>query len=450
LKSDIKNPDSLNLIVSDIKGYFYIYNINKNILINQFKIHESPIIDFKISSKNKSYKNSIIYGDNQTPKILVFSLEKNSTLKIFDLNNGELNKSVKIFKEPKDKVIFDIDSEEKYIVYSKNTKIKLLSLENLYKNNNVKSSTTKIGMHSQEISNLKFSSDGKFILSSTLRDFIIYVWHLKNKDTPLFSFQNDFFPIDNYLLKIDKGIYHGVSISRENISIFKVDLKDIDPNEPLKSLFNAKFPQTNLIGVYVDDIIKKEKKDFIDFNELEYKNSEKIISAFYGNYIKIERKNFNYCEKANKDNIKKEDIEIILDEKQNNKNSTSKNSNVKSVVVNSNKFKILNEIEMSKNEIINKYENEESKEFKQTNNQSLILVNPDETNELTISDTKISLLNIIRNSLINNDINQFEWALDQKVGNFFFFLNLILFYFINFMFYIIIYKTDQIIFIKYF
>jgi len=389
--------------------------------MNQYKIHESPIVDFKIPSKFSNHKHSIITGNYQiNSKSLIYSLDKNATIKTFDLYSGEIFKNFKLIKEANYKILFDVDYDEKYLVFSKGTKIRLLSLDNIAKNNfNVKSNTTKIGMHSQEIINLKFSSDGKFILSSTLRDYIISVWHLKNKDTPLFTFQNSFLPLDNFMIKINKGIYHAISVSRENISVFKIDLKEIDPNEPLKAAFLAEFPQKNLVGISYHDIISKEKKDFIDYNDLENKNNDKIISAFYGNLLKLERKNICYSEKSNKEDVKRAEIKILIDEKalnNENRNKSNKNDNIKNVVVNSNKFKILNEIDMSKNEIVNEAEN---RNLKKSQNQGLLIIDnknsKNQNNELANSDTKISLINIIRNSLINNDINQFEWALDQKV-----------------------------------
>lgn len=426
MKTDSKNKDSLNLIVSDVKGYYYIYNINKNILVNQFKIHEAPIVNFKISSKI----------NNNNIRTLIYSLDKNSTIKILDLATGEIIKNFKLLKDTNAKILFDIDNEGKYIVFSKGSKIKLLSLESFTKSNNsttnIKNFTTKIGMHSQEITSLSFSSDSKFILSSTMQDYVISVWHLKNKDVPLFTIQNTNVPIDNYMLKINKGIYHAISVSRQNVSVYKIDLKDVDPNEPLKALFSANFSQSNLIGLYCGDIATPEKKDILEYDDdNDRKKNEKIFSVFYGNQFKIERKNICYSEKSDNEEVKKEEIKIIFDEKAANKdkhfNSNNAKSNTKNVVVKSNKFKILNEIEMSKNEINDDNYNNKN------NQQGLILVENNKNNntdtELTTSDTKISLLNIIRNSLINNDINQFEWALDQKVFNFFFIFNKTLFIF---------------------
>jgi hypothetical protein len=344
-------------------------------------------------------------------------------MKIFDLNSGEILKNFQLLKEAKAKVLFDIDSEEKYVVFSKGSKIRLLSLDSLSNtnNNSVKQCTTKIGMHSQEITSLKFSSDAKFILSSTMRDYVISVWHLKNKDVPLFTFQNTNVPLENYMLKINKGIYHGISVSRENISVYKIDLKDVDPNEPLKPLFSAAFAQSNLIGVYCGDIAAKEKISILEQNDHSDSNkNDKIFSVFFGNHFKIERKNVCYSEKNNKEEVKREEIKIAFDEKTANKDKNFANNgktNSKNVVVNSKKLKILNEIEMWKNEIIVDTENANFSKIE--NKQGLILVEYSKSDnteaELTISDTKISLLNIIRNSLINNDINQFEWALDQKV-----------------------------------
>jgi len=387
-------------------------------------------------------------NNNKDSRTLVFSLDRNSVIKIFDLSSGEIFKSFKLLKEAaaKSKVLFDVDYEEKFIVYSKGSKIRLLSLEALEKQGNsthsVKQCTTKIGMHSQEITSLKFSSDTKFILSSTLSDYVVSVWHLKNKDVPLFTFHNSFFSLENFMLKINKGIYHGISVSRENISVYKIDLKDIDPNEPLKPLFSAAFMQSNLIAVYCGEIAAKDKKDVLDYNitsidgkKNNNSNDDKIISVFYGNQFRVERKNVCYSEKANKEEVRVDEITISFDDEkpysQNNDRNLSnsnndKAANGKNVVVNSNKFKILNEIEMSKNEInvesaADNY-NSVGGLDKKKNSQGLILIdssnsksnNGAETVELTKADTKISLLNIIRNSLINNDINQFEWALDQK------------------------------------
>lgn len=363
-------------------------------------------------------------------------------MKIFDLSSGEILKSFKLLKDSAAtvKVLFDVDCEEKHIVYSKGSKIRLLSLEALAKQSNcnfnsVKQCTTKIGLHSQEITSIKFSSDAKFILSATLRDYVTSVWHLKTKDVPLFTIQNCFFPLENFMLKINKGIYHAISVSRENVSVFKIDLKDIDPNEPLKPLFSAACAQSNLLGVYCGDIAAKEKKDVLDYskdNDADAKKNnkdDKIFSLFYGNHFRIERKNVCYSEKANKEEVRKEEITISFNEKalsnqdRNLSINNGKGANGKNVVVNSNKFKILNEIEMSKNEInvVDNAENLVGLDNKK-NGQGLILVDSSHSKsnnagdtELTSADTKISLLNIIRNSLINNDINQFEWALDQKV-----------------------------------
>ena len=397
----------MNLIVTDIKGYFYIYNINKNLLVNQFKIHDSAIMNFKISP------NRITSSGKNTYKSLIYSIDSNGILKIFELNSGEEIKSAKLLKEGKGKILFDIDDEEKLLVFSKNTKIKLLSLDSLTKKNpqNIKSLIVNIGMHSQEITSLKFSSDSRFILSSTVRDYIVSVWHLKNKETPLFTFQNQIFPLENFMIKINKGTYHAVSLNREMISIYRINLKEIDPNEPLRPLFIAKFPQKNLLKINYEDLIFAGKnKDIIDYNTLEnLKNSDKVIQAIYGNLIKCEIKSINYSPKGDKDDVKEMEISIKLKEDNINQENKSKNKNV---IVNPNNLKILNEVEMSKLEAIDSQgkEKEDNKKFE-------ILVEKEEENkELTNKDTKISLLNIIRNSLINNDFNQFEWALDQKVS----------------------------------
>jgi hypothetical protein len=432
LKTDVKNKDSLNLIVSDVKGYFYIYNINKNSLINQFRIHDTGILNFKISTNKTNSFNSNSTNEKNTQKTLIYSIDTSGVLKIFELNSGEELKSAKISKEGKGNILFDIDEEEKFLVFSKNTKIKLLSLEALGKksqiynqsqqnsNFNIKSLIVKIGMHSQEITNLKFSSDSRFILSSTKRDYIVSVWHLKNKETPLFTFQNQIFPLENYMLKINKGTYHAISLNRDMINIFKINLKEIDPNEPIKPLFVAKFPQKNLLKINIEDILYGKNKDFIDYNILEnIKNSDKIIQAIYGNLIKCEIKSINYSSKGNKDDIQEKEISIKL--KEDNINQENKNKN-KNVIVNSNNLKILNEIEMNN---LEEYKEKEIKDNDNKNENEInkklgILVenynnNDNANNNLTNKDTKISLLNIIRNSLINNDFNQFEWALDQKV-----------------------------------
>lgn len=406
MSQEIKNKDSLNLIVSDVKGYFYVYNINKNSLVSQFKIHDAPIIDFKISQKNK-YNN---FSNVNNSKNIIFSLDKNTTVKMFDFFSGEVIKSFKLMNKSKGgRILFDLDCQEKYLVFSKNSKIKLLSLESLNNGINNKISCSNIGMHSQEIFNLKFSSDSKFILSSTFRDYIISVWHLKNKDSPLFTLQNSFFPIDNYLLRINKGVYHAISISREIISIYKIDLKNIDPNEPVKPKFCANFPQKNLLGIFCDDIAEKEKKDVLDYSNGENKSFDKIISAFYGNTFNIQSKNINYLDKKNQDNIKEAEISVTF--KENNLYSDQmdniKNGNLKNVIVNNTKLKVLNEVEMATQDKNNSNDNQKYINTNSTAERGNI--------QLTASDTKISLLNIIRNSLINNDVNQFEWALDQKV-----------------------------------
>lgn len=414
LKTDFKNKDSLNLIVSDVKGYFYIYNINKNSLIGQYRIHESPIINFKISNK----KNHL----EKNGKSLIYSVDYSGYFKIWELFSGEEIKSAKISKEGKGRILFDIDEEEKFLVFSKNTKIKLLSLENLNKKNQekniLKSLIINIGMHSQEISNLKFSSDSRFILSCTKRDYIISVWHLKNKETPLFTFQNEAFPLESYMLKVNKGIYHSIAINREILSIFKINLKEIDPNEPIRPLFVAKFPQKNLLKINFEEMnffsTKKNTKDYIDYNSFEnIKNSDKFVQAIFGNLLKSEIKSINYSQKNNKDDIKQKEIFVKL--KEENINQENKNSK-KNVIINSNNLKILNEIEMKNSEENNLENNNEKKTNILVNSNENNNANLDENeNNLTENDTKISLLNIIRNSLINNDFNQFEWALDQKV-----------------------------------
>ena len=275
-------------------------------------------------------------------------------------------------------------------------------------------------MHSLEINKLKFSSDSKFFLTSTIRDYNISVWHLKNKEFPLFTFQNSFFPLDNYMLKVSKGMYHAISISRENISVYKIDLREMNPNEPLQPSFSATFPQNNLVGIFSHEDEKNYKKSDFEQDE-KTENSEKIISAFYGNLLRIEKKNISYSDKLNKLDVKQGKITILLNnltDRNNPKNSKAK------VIVNNNRLKILNEIEMSKNELDNLNLDKENKvDYSKKNN--LIFANEENINnktsennqghELISTDNKISLLNVIKNSLINNDINQFEWALDQKV-----------------------------------
>ena len=83
LNTDVKNKDSLDLIVSDIKGFFYIYNINKNSLINQFRIHDTGILNFKISTNKTNSFNSINEKINYTKKTLIYSIDTSGILKIF-------------------------------------------------------------------------------------------------------------------------------------------------------------------------------------------------------------------------------------------------------------------------------------------------------------------------------------------------------------------------------
>jgi hypothetical protein len=160
-------------------------------------------------------------------------------------------------------------------------------------------------------------------------------------------------------------------------------LNEIDINAPLKHLFETQLVDKNLLNVEV--------------------TSTHSLSILFGNSVHLYNKIIKYSKDSK--NIKENLIKISS--KINEADSKQLNH------LNKNNHDVLNEIQMNENNLVNSKATIEVKDNEFRNIlMSTEIPNTDEVNK--VSTNKITLVNVIRNSLINNDIKNFEWALSQK------------------------------------
>lgn len=334
-------------------------NVNKNQRIQKIKVHDEEIIDIKLSLN----------------KNLIYSLDKKGMLKITDFLKGETQQVINLNeKNSKNKnfAYFDVDHNDKNIVFNKNQKIKNYNLEN--------KKVEKFGSHSSEINFLKFSSDGKFIISMTNKDYFINIWYKKNINEPLITLQRNTHTTFAEMKFIDKGIYHFFTYNKATLFGYKLILDEIDPTVPVKSSFEIEFLEKNLINMEIpsNQDIKKPMNIFILYGK-----------AFNAANLSTKVVSYSKNARAFKESLKisqKDQEKLVL-----------------TTGVNTTGVKIINEIEMGNSAII-------TDEFNLKVTKEIV----PNVEEVALENEKISLLNIIRNSIVNNDNSTLQWALDQK------------------------------------
>ena len=361
------------MLVSDTKGNIHVINVNKNEKVGKIKIHDEEIINFKVSSS----KNQI------------YTLDRNGVVKVTDFIKGEIQKVINLKNTKSQKKAnffhFDIDFNEKNIVFNKNLKIKTLNLEN--------NKTEKVGVHSSEINSLNFSSDGKFVISMTSKDYFIYLWYKKNAE-PLITLQKNSLTVSSEMKFIEKGVYHLFSYNKSTLYGYKLILEEIDPSVPVKSAFEVEFPEKNLI------------KSQMTFDKADNSKHPQSLFLIFGKAFNAHSLNTRVIKYSKSGRVFKEggDSVLHITSKSNEEGQVKKGVNVNTV-------KIINEIQMGEN-----YSPENGQSYVSTdavNDAKKNLL----SNEINLVDEKISLLNIIGNSIINNDSATFQWALDQKDSN---------------------------------
>jgi hypothetical protein len=384
VKIDSQNSELIYILVSDSKGNLHVINVNKNEKISKLKLHDEEILNFKVSqSKN-----------------LVYTLDRNGVIKVTDFINGETKQTLNLKNKDsqnqnKSKFYhFDVDFNDKNIVFNKNLKIKLYNLEN--------NQIEKLGAHSSDISFLSFSSDGKFVISMTNKDYFINLWYKKNKNEPLMTLQKNSLTVLSEMKLMEKGVYHLFSYNKSIIYGYKLILDEIDPTVPVKPNFEIEFPEKNLIKCQISN------------NEVDNKKFAQNLFVIYGkafNASSLHTRLIKYSKNAR--NFKEFENYKITSKDHENDRTVKKGVNV------SNSVTILNEIQMSGN-----FENQTPTSTTDNENENVKITpaienkktpkKSEEEKNISLTDEKISLLNIIKNSIINNDNNTFQWALDQK------------------------------------
>jgi len=407
LKIDITNEEKIILLVTDNYGYLHIYDVTKNKKISKSKIHDCEIIQTKISKeKNLIYTldiNGILKISNFSNLSNVF-VEK--TLTVTNIKNSS-NKTTKINQKNKKISFFDIDRKEKNLVFNRGMKIKVLNFE--------KSNIKTVGMHSTLISYLSFSSDSKFVVTTTEKDYFVYLWDWKsthmNKTVSTFSLQVNSFINRVILRKVDNssGIYHAFSFNKEYIYGHLINL-NTNSNEkvnsgPLIRSFELHAIDKNLINVEFDS---SSSQDFISdrnapLNLLVISGNTFVTSNIFIKKIKYANNFKNFVPLINEDGITLHTSNRSVDKN----NSTLEHGKI---VINSN-FSVLNDIEM------NEQNGDNSSDDKMMEAETIDYEYENNLNNHEVSksqDEKISLINLIKNSMINNDISTLEWTLDQK------------------------------------
>lgn len=423
VKSDLSNEDKIILLVTDNYGYLHIFDLAKKQKISKTKIHDVEITQSKVSKRRNIIYTLDVEGilkmTNFSNDSLVIT-EKTFNLKTLK-HSSELNNHSKTEKyshnQINDKVShFELDKKEKNLVFNKGLKIKILNLDNF--------KTKTVGAHSSQISHLTFSSDSKFVVSSTEKDYFVYLWEWKiggveaeNKSeskSPVISLQVNSLISRTIIRKIPnaEGIYHAFSYNMENayghlINFDKSSLNsNSNQNAPIIRSFQIHSAEKNLINV-----------EFVNSNEdlITDSNTPMNISVIYGNTFiptNIIIKEIKYAH--NFRSFVEEEINLApvkTEIKARSESSRNLKPDQGKVILNKN-FSVLNEIEMNENN--NSAENVLGSNINREEVSEERNVNTFSGNSLSTLDEKISLINIIKNSIINNDISTLEWTLEQK------------------------------------
>jgi hypothetical protein len=345
--------------------------------VRKIKVHDEDIISMKLSKKLN----------------IIYTLDKAGILKVTDFVKGEVRSKFILGDKNNDTVVshFDIDDTEKNIVFSKNMNLCVFDIDK-----NTISLTSTVN---SEINYLHYSSDGKFIVTSSAGDYFIHLWHKINFNEPLITLQLNSLTNITKMKFIEKGVYHLFSYSNSAIYGFNLILNEIDPLVPVKCNIEINFPNKNL-----------HQTEMINTENL---NSPHSIFILYGrtfNSSNIFTKIVNYSK--NSKIFKEIDCLSIVSET----NGSAAKSSKAGVNINPSKVNILNELQMNQ-EIDNDVNSTDIESNPNSNAYAVSIKKTMPNEEIKIENEKISLINMIRNSIINNDNSSFEWALDQKDFN---------------------------------
>lgn len=246
-------------------------------------------------------------------------------------------------------------------------------------------------MHSSNISFLNFSDNNSLVISGSVNDNYVNLWHLKSKTTdPLIKLLTNSVVCKASLYFMEKGVYHCFCYNKKFIFGYKLILSEINPD----------MPQNPELEIGFQDTSSSSRENSTSLLSLE-KNTNDSIFFIYGNPYLLKSKVIKYAK--NPREFKEKSIQI---QKLNKNNLEKSNTNL-----HEQNQKVLNEIEMNENL---EDTTEINSEFKTILTK---IKDGNKNNEVStkINDSKISLLNVLRNSVINNDNKAFDWALNQKV-----------------------------------
>jgi len=181
---------------------------------------------------------------------------------------------------------------------------------------------------------------------------------------------------------MEKGVYHCFCYNKKLICGYKLIISELNPDMPRNPQLEISFAENNLLALE--------------------KNSSDSIFFVYGTPFLLKSKVVRYA-KSNRE-FKESSIQIQKISKSNQLQEKNKESQ-------EHLQKVLGDIEMDDNK---KYDAEINSEFK-TILQKIKESKKETESNNKISDSKISLLNVLRNAVINNDNKAFDWALNQKV-----------------------------------
>jgi len=181
---------------------------------------------------------------------------------------------------------------------------------------------------------------------------------------------------------MEKGVYHCFCYNKKLIFGYKLIISELNPDMPQNPQLEISFAENNLLALE--------------------KNSSDSIFFVYGTPFLLKSKVVRYA-KSNRE-FKESSIQIQKISKSNQLQEKNKESQEQNQ-------KVLGDIEMDDNK---EYDVEINSEFK-TILQKIKESKKEIESNNKISDSKISLLNVLRNAVINNDNKAFDWALNQKV-----------------------------------